>query len=198
MRPALLSSAALALLVGCQPASRLDPAAMSESPYYPLKVGTIWVFRGPDHQRVMRVARHEAVDGVKCALVETLRDDRVIEEAAVCAMADGVYILAADGEKLSTPLPILKLPPRPGRTWRVNFNKGGRPSQGLYLLGEEKVHVPAGAYHAITLHGEVREGAAQTLAFTYWFAPGVGMVKQVLKKGGRATVYELERFEAPG
>ena len=73
-------------------------------------------------------------------------------------------------------------------------NQFCRPHERRSTVGD----VPAGAYHAITLHGEVREGAAQTLAFTYWFAPGVGMVKQVLKKGGRATVYELERFEAPG
>jgi hypothetical protein len=188
---------AFILLAGCQPATRPERSAPQDSPYYPLQVGTTWVFRGPDHQRVMRVARHEVVDGTPCAFVETLRDDKVIEDNDVCVKADGIYLLTADGEKLSAPLPILKLPPRRGTTWRVNFNKGGKRSQGVYVLGNEEVEVPAGKFHTVTLKGEILEGTTRTLAFTYWFAPGVGMVKQLLKTGNRQTEYDLEKFE-PG
>src|SRR5947209_1132463 len=105
----------LALLTGCQPAGRMTGSAklgpVRDSPYYPLQVGSTWVFRGPDHQRTMRVARHEQVDGVPCAVVETLRDDEVIEVNHLNARADGVYCLVADGQKLSAPLPVLRLPP---------------------------------------------------------------------------------------
>jgi hypothetical protein len=191
-----MSMVACMLVAGCQPATRPERVSLLDSPYYPLGVSTTWIFRGPDHQRVMRVARHEVVDGTPCAFVETLRDDKVIEDNDVCVKSDGIYLLTADGEKLSAPLPILKLPPRKGATWRVNFNKGGKRSQGVYVMGEEDVEVPAGKYRALTLNGEIREGTVRTLAFTYWFARGVGMVKQSLRTGDRQTVYELEKFEA--
>src|SRR6266536_1943093 len=103
----------LAALAGCQPAAP-PPRPVGESPYYPLLQGTTWVFRGPDHQRTMRVTKHEPINGVPCALVETTRDGEVIEENHVCVKADGIYCLAADGEKLSAPLPILRLPPTKG------------------------------------------------------------------------------------
>src|SRR6266446_4908343 len=130
---------ALAVLAGCQPATRPEPGRILESPYYPLKVGTTWTFRGPGHQHIMRVARHEVIDGIPCAFVETLRDGEVIEENDVFANADGVFILVANGQKLSPPLPILKLPARRGKAWPVNFNKGGKRSQGMYVLGEADV-----------------------------------------------------------
>jgi hypothetical protein len=195
MRPLRFAVALLALVAGCQPATRPEPTRVAASPYYPLQVGTTWVYRGPDHERVMRVARDEMVNGVPCALVESLRDGTVIEANDVCAKPDGVYILAANGDKLSAPLRILKLPPRNGATWRVNFHKDGKRSQGVYVMGEDDVEVPAGKYHAVTLQGEIREGTRSTLTFTYWFARGVGIVKQVLREGDRKTVYELESFE---
>src|SRR4051794_37430854 len=105
MRPRLVPLVAVVVLCGCRPATRPERQPPAASPYYPLRVGTTWVFRGPDHQRVMRVTRPEVVDGVPCARVETLRDGKVIEENDVCARADSIYLLAADGQKLSAPLP---------------------------------------------------------------------------------------------
>jgi len=195
MRLRLLAMLVLLLPAGCQPATRPERARLESSPYYPLAIGTTWVYRGPGGERIMRVARHESVDGVQCALVETLSDGKLIEENDVCIKPDGIYIVVADGQKLSSPLPILKLPPRAGTTWRINFNKGSKHSQGVYLMGLEDVEVPAGKFHTITLQGEIRKGRTPTVTSIYWFAKGVGIVKQFLKTGDRKTTYELESFE---
>jgi hypothetical protein len=73
----------------------------------------------------------------------------------------------------------------------------GGTGQGLYLMGEEDVTVPAGKYRAVTLQGEINLLGGKQTTFTYWFAEGVGMVKQVVRQDGRTAVYELEKFEVP-
>jgi hypothetical protein len=190
-----LTALVLTALLGCAPAGS-PPVADSE--YYPLQVGLTWTYRGGDQPRIIRVAKHEVVAGIPCALVETLRGHEVIATEHVFARADGVYGLTSNGKKLSAPLPILKLPPTPGTTWQVNFKLGGHDREGTYLLGKaEEVTVPLGKLEAIPLQGEILEHGARQTAFTYWFARGVGMVKQVLQLPPQTLTYELEKLERP-
>ena len=79
----------------------------------------------------------------------------------------------------------------------MNLKRGPLTSKGVYQVGEESVAVPWGTFQAVTLRGESYEGDSRTATFTYWFAPGVGIVKQVLRAGSKRTVMELEEFESP-
>jgi hypothetical protein len=189
---------ALALLVGC---STAGPAreAFRETPYYPLKVGTRWVYRVDDNKHLtLYVARHEKVGDEVCALVETVRDGEVIGKEHIRSTASGVYSLGRDGKRLVPPLPLLKLPPTVGQTWSVNLKRGGKVSKGTYRMGEDTVQVPLGKFQAVTLRGEsFEEESGLAVAFTYWFAPGYGPVKQVVRVGGKRTAMELESFEGP-
>ena len=196
MRVPLVAILLIGLSAGCQPATRPPRARLEATPYYPLEVGNTWVYSDPGHKRVMREwPGAEEVNGVQCALVQTLRDGGLIEENDLSVTSDGVYIVVADGQKLPAPMRMLKLPPRSGATWHVIFNKEGKHTRDVYLMGQEDVTVPAGKYRAVTLQRETREGATVLLNSTYWFARGVGIVKQLFKSGDSTTSYELERFE---
>jgi hypothetical protein len=188
---------ALSAVLGC---SRSPEPALTvpDSEYYPLKLGTRWVYRGGEHGRAMRVARHELAAGVPSALIETSSGGQVIATENVCVKDDGVYVLAQGGEALPRPLPLLRLPPTPGKTWNVNITRGGRKTRQTYLIGEGEVTVPAGKFATVTLRVEAVADGERTGAFTYWFAKDVGLVKQELRLEGRTEVYELERVERPG
>jgi hypothetical protein len=183
---------ALILLAGCVPAQRV--IRMQASDYYPLAVGTTWVFRGPGQEHVMRVVRHELVGTTACALVETQEGDTVME-SDVFARRDGVFLMTLEGQKLSEPMQILKLPPYPGAAWKINFNFGGKRSQGSYVLGQQTVTVPYGKFNAITVRGEFRDGDKLLRTLTVWYAAGVGIVKQEIQTGDDKMVYELTKFE---
>jgi hypothetical protein len=170
---------------------------VGSSEFYPLQVGATWHYRGPGHTRTIRVAKHELVEGTPCALVETLRDREVILAEHIFTKPDVVYGLTSNGQKLPAPLPLLKLPPQPGKSWRVRFSSPGKVTEWTYVLGREPVEVPAGKYDALTLRGELLENGLRQLAFTYWLAKGVGPVKQVLRLPEQTIAYELERAELP-
>jgi hypothetical protein len=195
MHSRLLPCVCLAALLGCGRAAA-PPVAVADAEYYPLQLGTTWVYRGGDAPRKIRVARHRLVAGTPCALVETLRGQEVVGTEDVYATAEGIYALTSNGRKLSRPLLILKLPPMPGTTWDEQFKLGKHTEQATYLVGkEEDVEVPLGRYRAITLHGEIQENGVRRMAFVYWFARDVGMVKQVVKLPEQTLTYELERLE---
>jgi hypothetical protein len=196
MPPRRLACLCLLAALGCSP-SPTPPVEVRDSEYYPLKLGAVWTYRGPDHTRTIRVAKHEVIDGTPCALVETLRDGEVVTAEHVYATAEGVFGLTSKGEKLPAPLPVLKLPPTPGRSWRVRFKEGGKTAEGTYVLGRGTVEVPAGKYEAVTVRGELLEGGVRKMAFTHWFARGVGTVKQVIRLPEGTLTYELEKAEIP-
>jgi hypothetical protein len=192
MRPRLVVAGLLVGLLGCSDSASLE---VPESEYYPLRVGLTWTYRGNGGGCVIRVARHEAHGGHACAVVETRIDNRVVTTERVFSEKDGVYVLSRNGMDLSPPMPLLKLPPRPGRSWRFDFRSGGTTQRGVYVLSEEEVEVPAGTYKAVTLRGEILQRGVRQMALNYWFVRGVGMVKQVVELPEATRVYELEKVE---
>lgn len=55
--------------------------------------------------------------------------------------------------------------------------------------------VPAGKYaNVITSGSEDLDANGQKVGFTYYFAKGVGMVKQVIDLGGQKVTTEPEKF----
>ena len=73
----------------------------------------------------------------------------------------------------------------------------GEALKGTFKAGEEKeVAVPAGKYaDVVTSGGDDLDGNGQKVGFTYYFAKDVGMVKQVIDRGGQKVTIEPEKFE---
>ncbi len=196
MRLAMVPSLALALL-GCAGQRTPEPAAVPDSPWYPLRVGMRWTYRGPGLPLTRSVVRHERVGEDSCALVETRRGNSVVLRERVAVRPDGVYLVTADEQRITPPLRFLKLPPRAGESWTLGFREGKADRTGLFVLDEGEVTVPRGKYHTLILRGEVQENGLPRRAFTYWLLEGVGVVKQLVAADKRTVVYELERFERP-
>jgi hypothetical protein len=185
----------LALLAGLAPLTRTADE-VPESPYYPLKVGTTWTYGSGDDRTTMKVVKHERVGGRPTALVEVTNADgsRLTENVAVNDA--GVYRVAAGGHRIDPPLLLLRLPPKPGGTWAVKSKVLDGEMAGTFTSRAARVKVPAGEYEAVTAESDdLRMGDAK-FPIKYYFAKGVGMVKQVVKVGDEEVVLELEKFEA--
>jgi len=182
--PVLLGS--LAHLTGAE-----NPA--KEATYYPLTVGTKWVYKtstaGNTNRVVIRVVKEEKVGDVLCFRLEAASGDGekpVTEHVA---------------KRADPPLRVLKLPPRVGDCWEIDSKIAGVQVKGTFTIGEAEVSVPRGKYKAITAQTKDMTLAGEKMEQTLWFARDVGMVKQVIKKVVKAeeqeTVLELEEFESP-
>jgi hypothetical protein len=169
------------------------PRAKGSAAYYPLKVGTTWEYKVGNKKATVRVLREETVEKAKVAVLETTLDGKTITER-VGVKADGVYRYSGEGVDYTPPLCFLKLPPRTGETWEVKSRGAGLEIAGTFESEEDEVTVGAGQYEAVT--ASCREFRIDTarMEVKYWFVPGIGMVKQRLKLGGREVLIELEKY----
>lgn len=190
---------------------------LRETPYYPLKVGTTWYYRAGESKFTIRVARHEKVGEVLCALLETIRDGRVVGSEHLTVTGDGVYrhdltspqLQSDPKDKTKTvkipvkqtvkpPILVLKLPPRTGDNWKVDSKGDGKTFRGAFQVAEQEITVPAGSYKTFRVTSQDLEVNSLKPTITTFFAHGVGMVKQIIAMGDAKIEIELEKFEAGG
>jgi hypothetical protein len=189
--------AALVLLVG--PANRLLADEKSnETPYYPLKVGSTWTYKfsNSEERLTIRVARHEKIGNLDCAVMEASARGMVTASEYVAVQADGVYrVKGSKGEMVTPPFPFFKLPPKKGDTWTISSKAGTIEIRGKGSTDDEKeVQVPAGKYKAWVVNNDLEVGS-QRISTTYYFASGVGMIKQTVRIQGMDMGFELEKYE---
>lgn len=173
-------AAGLALLAGTAlsaPAAPVPKDAGKTPLYFPTTVGTKWVYedpRGEDEE----VEVYEVEKDGDSVVVGRRRVGETIPYTKMVVSADGLRQNRpnADGEEAE--VWVLKTKLKAGESWKVA--DGGKRT----VHGPEEVKVPAGKYQALKV---VWESDNETR--TSWYAPGVGEVKRVLKRGDQETVY---------
>lgn len=206
------------VLLVCLAASAGSAAEVkwTETPYYPLQVGTTWHYKAGEGKITVRVTKHEKVGETLCARLEVTRDGKAVGSQHLAVTAEGVYChdltfrtpndpaSGKEGERevTQTPTPptcLLKLPPKKDERWKVDSKgKEGKIFQAVFQVGEEDVTVPAGTYEkAIRVTSVDLEVNGLRPNIITHYASGVGMVKQVIKEGNVRTEIVLEKFE-PG
>jgi len=171
---------------------------VKETPFYPLKVGTKWEYKAGDQRFTMRVTKHENLGEIPCAVVETVSDEKVVATEYIYVTEDGVYRASFNGQKADPPVCFLKLPPKKDeKPWTVSSKLGSETVKATFKMGQEDVTVPAATYkNAFTSESKDCKVNDTEFQFTYWFAEGVGMVKQIVRVGTKEIAIELEKFEA--
>ena len=143
--------------------------------YFPVQVGAKRVLKGPGRTETMTVTKVEENDGKYTVTVETSfvempwRKDSYVYEVS----KDGLF-RKIEGGKAAT---LLKLPHAEGTTWTSEHVKPG--DKLTYTVGkQEEVEVPAGKYKAIRVEHVLEELGGETKKGTYWYAAGVGSIKE--------------------
>lgn len=170
----------------------------AQSDYYPLKVGTKWLYRVQGQTgRVMNlVSKTELIDGQQVACVETTFQGKVIPTEHLANTPQGLFRYRSHGIGLSPPLCLLRYPIKKGASWESKIVVGGQQEVRVNCrVGAEKVTVPAGTYDAVTIDVALMLRDTTVGTSKYWLAAGVGMVKQSNAAGGTTTVFELDKYE---
>src|SRR5262249_3185822 len=178
------------------------------SAYFPLEVGTTWHYRVGEARFKVKVTKHEKIGDVMAARLETfgvekdkgkaLSNEHVaIIEAKKSDARIQVVRVATNGERLTPPIPFLKLPAKKDLPWTFASKVGGKDVKGTFQIRsvDETVQVPAGSYRTVVVEGKDLEVLGNKLDLTYQFAENVGLVKQKMKLAGQDVEVVLEKFE---
>ena len=169
---------------------------------FPLKVGSKWTYRVGDNRYSVKVAKIEAVGKTQAARLEmTINDKQAsFEHVAIGADKEGVTSAmrySFEGKQAEPPIPFLQLA-ADKTSWRVDSKLDGQTLKGVFRKTLEDVAVPAGKYPKATrVASDGLKVGPTDLSVTWWFASGVGLVKQEASIAGQTVVIELEKYE-PG
>ncbi len=175
-------------------------AAPAADDYLPLQEGNRWRYRMSNGMEMtMQVAGFAEVGKVRCAKVVTaIGPHETVEYLAADLEGVKAYKFEQGGqEKVFDPPGLrIKLPFKAGDAWTVNVEQGGVTVRTEFKsIVKEQVRTPAGTYEAIAIRAKVTQSAGgQVLGqveATNWFAPGVGLVRQVMGPTGQEMTAEL-------
>jgi hypothetical protein len=193
----------LVLLTVASSASPQEAGGKKATPdYYPLQEGTKWHYRvevaGQTVQVTNQIAKVEKIDGQPLARLETVVKGQVSASEHLRTNAQGIFRHRYNGIDVQPPLCLLKYPVKDGETWSTDIKIGGMQLKVMCRTGRaEEVQVPAGKFKAVTSDVET-EVMGIKVTTKYWFAPGVGVVKQTANLGGQDVTLQLEKFEQGG
>jgi hypothetical protein len=191
-----LTTCALIALIGAADEPVVPDSGVGQ---IPLTLGNRWIYRvvGQDERLTITAASWEKVGDIYCLRLDGRFQGRVIATEHVAMGKDGLYRHRNDGADLEPPLLICKIPVERGETWRAEYKVNDKKAAIEFECDQEEVKVPAGIFKAIVVRAEAPDGTGK-LKNTVWYAPKVGMVKQVVVDGDKTITLLLDRFERAG
>jgi hypothetical protein len=176
-----------------------EPAQGPAPNFYPMQVGNTWTFAVTANDKkatsVNKIARTEMVGGKALAVLELSINGKVVATEHLLQNADGVFRYRNNTEDIKPPLCLLKYPLQGNAKWGGDVTVGTEKAKYTAEAREEAVQVPAGKYKALRVDIKMTtDNGAQTVKTTYWFAQGVGIVKQTIDLPNLALRQELEKF----
>jgi hypothetical protein len=202
MRSASGTFVALAFAVTLPADSQVVTARSNLPDYYPLKAGAKWTYEvdagdGQKTRVTNQLAKIETIDGKELARLETTIGGTVAATEHLSSSPNGVFRHRYNGVEVTPALCILRYPFKEGESWE------GEPMIGpqkvkvtIKSLRREELTVPAGKYKAVSVSVETNVNGVRIYA-TSWYAPDIGVVRQVTDIGQKKIKLELVKFE-PG
>jgi hypothetical protein len=179
-----LAASVLLALAAAAIAAPVGKEAPGGGFYFPTTVGTKWVYQINDKTETVEViTAAEEKDKATRVTVGRERRGEVFTDRVIDVSDKGLAAVAFNLGDLTEPLWLLRLPHAAGNKWEpVMAGKvWGRAIGTAKASGPERIEVPSGAYQAIRVDMEMPyiDGHEGTDKRSYWYAPGVGLVKQV-------------------
>lgn len=189
----------LGLILSCQPLA----TAQEPKSYYPLKAGNKWTYQIESDsvakgtaKLINQIAKIEKIDGVSLARMETTAKGKVAATEHLSANEKGVFRHRYNGAEITPPICLLKFPIKKGDSWKSESMTGKEKIKVACKSEEEEIEVPAGKFKTVkvVLDAEVVD-AGIIVSTTYWFAQGVGIVKQHVNINSMQFSILLEKFD---
>jgi len=183
---------------------------------YPLPAGATWTYEVAGGTLVtVKVAKQKeekyGEEMVKQTWLETSINNMPISSEVVAVLKQGVCRLKVADKQIDprSPLCFLELPPKKGKDWKkwkVDAKIGDETIKGEFTASEEEIDAKMIPYFAnkeakkvklLVVKGTNLKAGDQPLSLTYYFAPDVGLVKQVATVSGVQVDLRLKSFEIP-
>jgi hypothetical protein len=199
---------------------RLDPSRFTsriDNPYWPMTVGTRWVFREGDQDNVVTVTNQtKRIMGIEARVVHDIvtSNGQLVEDTLDWYAQDAqgnIWYMGEDtkeyenGKVVSTagswqggvdgaqPGILLPANPRPGMAYRQEYLKGQAEDAAQVLSLSQRVRVPFGSFDRVLTTKDYTPLEPSVVEHKF-YARGVGPVLAITVSGGSARE-ELVRFE---
>ncbi|HEX4607414.1 MAG TPA: hypothetical protein VH092_04335 [Urbifossiella sp.] len=194
----LLTVLVVGLVVAAAEAQTLPvaPTPREVVHYFPTQVGAKWVYLSGDEEVIEVATKAQPKDGTTVVSIELQARGAALGTWQLAISAEGVDQLGVMQAVFDSPHCLLKVKARPGDRWEVREEKVFDFRATYTARGEEVVEVPAGRFRVLKVEKTVVfESGAARMSATY-FAPGVGVVKEVVRQmsGEWTTTRELKSF----
>jgi len=182
----------------------------TETSYFPLREGNTWNYKSGDTKFLVRVKKIEKVDDKPTALLETVKNDKVIAREHISVTDKGIVRLDVElvgddpnitvKETAKPPILLLPVSPKKGDAFNVESKVADKTYKGTFKVDEGDITVAAGSYKkAVVVTGvDVEVEGIKVQELKNWYVEGIGLVKSsiVVDKETKSE-WELEKFE-PG
>lgn len=191
------------LALSCQPLATAQEKTQDSKSYYPLKAGNKWTYQIESDSvakgsanLINQIAKIEKIDGVSLARLETIAKGKVAATEHLNVTEKGIFRNRYNGTEVSPPICILKFPIKKGSTWKTESKVGDEKLSVSCKSDEDEIEVPSGKFKTVkvVMDAEVA-GAGILVSTTYWFAQGVGIVKQHVNINSMQFTILLEKYE---
>ena len=146
--------------------------------YFPITVGAKWVYdRGGSREEVVEVSGVETVDG-ELVVSRAGGEGTTTRYTKMAVTPKGLRQDQFNSGPSST-VWVLRTDVKPGESW-------DGPEGKRTVYSPAKIDVPAGRFN--TLRVERDQDGTRMVS---WYAPGVGEVKRVEKRGGEEVAFRL-------
>ena len=189
------------------------PFAFGED-YYPLREGNKWLYVLSNNiQMVVQVTGFTEIDGVRCAIVESLTETEAGKEISREYMAvdtEGmkVYISQVQDQEVvyDPPLTRIKLPLKKNEIWTSSIEQAGMDFVTTFeTLGTKEIKTNMGTFNCIAIASRANTVDQESMISISYYSDGIGLVRQEMKIGDQTIVAALvsanvkptEKIEAP-
>ena len=170
-------------------------AQTGSSDYYPLKVGTKWVYKVLETTITVKVASADA-DGAK---LEVEVNGKAVASEVIKVTPEGIFRTKINNAKIDPPVMILKL--KDGKAtksdkWKIASTIADQKVNGEFSVKDdkEKIKTAIGDLEAIAVEGNEFDIAGTKTSVKYWFVAGKGVVKLMYNIQNNEAVLELKEY----
>ena len=176
--------------------------------YWPFKVGNTWTIDTKVEDKtliqILTVTKVTQQGASSDATVEYKLNDKVIQTEVYRFDDKGISRVSSDAAILNPPFPVVQYPMAADKkwSWKGTLNANGKEFHGdsqISTSGPEVLKLPAGEFKAIRVHSELTlsldSGEKIVVPNDYWFAPGVGLVKQSARLGKLDILGQLSSYK---
>ncbi len=161
--------------------------------WYPIVKGHKWTYRTSGATLVQEVVAIEKIGKTECAKIAVKIGDEVVSTEHIAVTKEGVFRHAIGGNRILPPVPVIKFPLKFNKAWEVKSSVQGQLVEGKMIAEKKPLEIGKKVFTDAILVQTVgtMKAAGQDIKMEMWFAPNIGMLKQVVTVGKISTTLTI-------